>query len=142
MLKFAHSAADNYIERNEMRRIIVLTLIIAFISTLALAESQQAPSLKPKGYSIDISNYKVVVVTPLDKGRSVLVSFFDKSGRKPKEISAYLAQGMLALTISQLTRLVARRPDESKLVSSYLKEMVKARKNALDIDSKKLTVAN
>ncbi|RJQ32580.1 MAG: hypothetical protein C4562_02885 [Actinobacteria bacterium] len=124
-----------------MRRIIVLTLIIAFISTLALAENQSAPATsKPSGYSLDVANYKVVVVTPLDKSKAVLISFFDKSSGRPVPASAYMTEGILGLAASQLVKLIAQKPDGSKLVKQYTEEMTKARQNALDIKSNKIKV--
>ncbi|TET53286.1 MAG: hypothetical protein E3J54_04530 [Actinobacteria bacterium] len=115
-----------------MRRIIALGFIILSITGLAFAENGQ-PIDRPTAYSTKISSYKIIVVTPLDSKRSVLIGIQKEGQKKP---DSYLAEGVLALAISKFTKM-AVKVDNDKKVKKYAKDMVQAKALAVKVDSGK-----
>lgn len=111
-----------------MKRIIVLGITLLMISSLAWVEKNQPLDPSPKAYKITISDYKFLVVTPLDEKRTVLVGI-----KKPfqKKADSYLAEGYVGLAISRIGKQLGTL-EESPAVKKYVSEMVKARKLALE----------
>ncbi len=114
-----------------MKRIITLAMTLLMIGSLAWIENGEPIDKDPTAYRIDIGSYKVLVVTPLDENRTVLLGI-----KKPlqKEPDSYLAEGVIGLTISRIGKMAGKRTSNKK-VDKYVKEMVKARSLALKEES-------
>lgn len=106
-----------------MKRIITLGLTLLIVASLAWTEKNEPFDPNVKAYRLNISTYKLMIVTPLDSQRSVLIGV-----KKPfqKEPDAYLAEGYLALALSRAAKLVGKE-DHSPPIKKYVKEMVEAR---------------
>ena len=110
-----------------MKRIFTLAMTLMMIGSLAWVENSEPIDKNPTAYRINIGNYKLLVVTPLDENRTVLLGV-----KKPlqKEPDSYLAEGVMGLTISRIAKM-AGEPASNKKIDKYVKEMVKARALAL-----------
>jgi len=111
-----------------LKRLIALGIIVLSISTLAMAETSQPFQPGATPYSVKFGEYKIIVVTPLDAKRSVLIGIQEKGQKEP---DSYLAEGIVALAVSRLAKMVAR-VDASKPVGRYARSMVQARDLALN----------
>ncbi len=106
-----------------MKRIFALGISLIMISSLAWVESNSPISSTPTAYRLDVGSYKLLVVTPLDAKRSVLIGV-----KKPlqKRTESFLAEGVVGLAISRAAKL-AGKTDSSDAIKKYVKEMVQAR---------------
>jgi len=113
-----------------LKRLIALGIIVLSISTLAMAENSQPYDPTAKAYSMKVGEYKVIIVTPLDAKRSVLIGVQEKGQKEP---DSYLAEGVVALAVSRLAK-IAGRVDSSKEATKYAKSMIEARELALSME--------